>query len=619
MPVNQFSEVTQKFSDSVIPSFKKDYGTSYVRFGDDNAYPDYLLQLFNKSPKHRAIINGKVKYIYGGGYKFEGTDPKTAEFIEKFEKLTAQCLTDIETFGGCYIEVIPSQYAGHFGMHHVDFKTIRANEDCTEFYYKKEWLKNHLGEQETILPAFKVGLKTKSIFSYKEYTPYASDYPLPGYIAAINYIEADVEVSKAVLTNARTGFSATKFINFYNGEPTEEEKRGINSRFENAATGAEGKKVLIGFNNDPNKKPTIDDLGVSDLTKENFGGVDDLITNNIFSAHEITHPLLFGIQQEGKLGSSQELRVAFDIFKNTYVSFKQAKWNKIVNYFAGLHSITDVIYLTDVDPVGFEFTEATMLQVAPKAWLLEKMGIDPKDYPNETSAGTTVVTDENLANENLKNLTGRQGQQIERVVRKYNSGAYTLEQAKIMLKGGFGLSDEEVTAMLGIKEDISSNFANEINDDFLYSLFEVHGESEDNYEVKSSKEATFNEDDESEMIALAFDFKPSEPQTQTSPATKPPISIPPRIDIKTPKFLVRYKYEKRADASGSDILPNGRTRPFCERMINARKFYSREDIQKMTVILGYNVFEMVGGYWNDNGIIKAHCRHIWNAAIVIRK
>lgn len=610
---NSFQEVNQKFSDSIIPELKKNLGTPYIKFGDKNDYPDYLLQLYNKSPNHRAIINGKVKYIYGGGYNFEGQDPKTAEFIKKLEKITAQCLTDIETFGGCYIEIIPSQFEGYFGIHHVDFKTIRTNEDCTKFFYKKDWIKSFGEEKEIEIPAYQPGLKCKSIFAYKEYTPYSSVYALPGYIAALNYIESDMEVSKAVLTNAKTGFSATKFINFYNGEPSEEDKRDITRRLEDAATGAEGRKLLIGFNNDPNKKPTVDDLGVSDLSKENFSNINNVIDNKMYASHEITHPLLFGIQQEGKLGSSQELRVAYDIFKNTYVNYKQANWNKIINYFGKLHGISDLIYLTDVDPVGFEFSEQTMLEVAPKAWLLEKMGIDPKDYPNETALGTPVVnqtTSESLANENLKNLTGRQGQTIERIIRKYKSGTYTPEQAKIMLKGGFGLSDEEVTAMLGIQVKAKSEFSQHESDDFLFSLFEAHGESVDNYEVKSSKHATFKEEDESEMISLAF--------KENNETAKPPVK-PPRVDIKTPQFLVRYSYEKRADVSGPDILPNNRTRPFCQRMVKANKFYSRQDINQISLILGYNVFEQVGGFWNDNGVIKPHCRHIWKANIVVKK
>ncbi len=65
----------------------------------------------------------------------------------------------------------------------------------------------------------------KQILYIKEYRPGLDTYALPGYIGALNYIESDVEVSKHVLGNAQTGFSASKLITLPNGEPTPDEKR----------------------------------------------------------------------------------------------------------------------------------------------------------------------------------------------------------------------------------------------------------------------------------------------------------------------------------------------------------------------------------------------------------
>jgi len=590
-------QIFQKFSDSKIPVFKKKTGELYVRFGEKNDYPDYLLELFNKSAKHRAIINGKVKYIYGNGLASDSSDPKTMSFMKEVDKFTPQTITDIELFGGFYWQIIPTMISGVFGIHHISFKNIRTNRDCSEFYYKEDW--SNYSEVQKVFPAYHPSLKCSSIFAYKEYTPYTNIYALPGYLASCNYIESDVEVSKATLTNAKTGFSAGKFINFFNGEPTTEEKRDITLRLENTTTGAEGKKVLVGFNNSTATKPTIDDLGASDLTKEDFTSVDNLITNNIFAGAEITHPILFGIQQEGKLGSSQELRIAFDIFKNTYADNKQEAYCKIVNYFGRMKGVPDEVYLQDVNPIGFEFTEATMLAVAPKSWLLEKMGINPEDYP-DAAVGEVVQPqptqpqEQQLVNEHLKNLTGKQNQQLERIIRLYNQGKYNLNQAKAMMKSGFGLSDSEVEVMLGV----DSQFAKQANDELLMSLFEIHGESVDDYIIEKSKEATFDAEDE----VMFQEFAPN---------------IIQKIITKVPKFKIMYSYEKRNDASGGILIPT--SRPFCKYMVNAGKVYSIQDIQKISAILGYNVYEQVGGYWNNNGVVESHCRHIWKANLVIDK
>src|ERR1700743_2917970 len=58
-----------KFADSKIPVFKEVRGKDYIRYGEDNMYPEYLTYLFDKSGKHNAIVTGKANYIYGEGYE----------------------------------------------------------------------------------------------------------------------------------------------------------------------------------------------------------------------------------------------------------------------------------------------------------------------------------------------------------------------------------------------------------------------------------------------------------------------------------------------------------------------------------------------------------------------
>jgi len=604
--------ISIKFADNRIPEFKEIKGIDYIKFGPDDNFPDHTLMLYNKSAKHNAIVNGKVNYILGGGLICDTPeDPASKLFLQEMSRIDNQSIKDIELHGGFYWEVIPNK-KGSFICYHIDFSRIRSNEDNSIFYYKKDWADR--SEQRKSYPAFKKGLDVPSIFMFKEYRPGLKTYPLPGYVASFNYIEADIEVSKHTLTNAQTGFSASKFINFYNGEPTEENKRDITRRFEILSTGSEGKKVLIGFNNDPAKRPTIDDLGASDLTKEDFSHVDNLITNNIFSGAQITHPLLFGIQQEGKLGGATELRTAYDIFKNTYVNGKQKQYEDIVNYFARLKGVSGTYKLKDVEPVGIDFSESTILQVAPKEWLLEKLGIDPQAYPSTAVAVNSEGLSEQAVNENVKNLTAKQHQQLARIIRQYGKEQLTRQQATILLKTGLGFTDEEVNGLLG-DEPTPQAFS---SDDELFAAFEAHGEQREGYEVVRTKEATFDADDESFELMQAFDddfINPSTPQT-ASGGVSVSGKTPPEIKSAFPNFIIRYSYEVRP-GEGPELLPT--SRPFCQKMVKLDRFYSRQDIQKVSGILGYNVFERVGGYWNDNGVIKKHCRHFWKANIVVKK
>jgi len=423
-----------KFDDSKIPEFKEVRGKKYTWFGEDNDYPNYLVKLYNKSAKHNAIINGKVTYIFGEGVYAKVEDAITDKFIfkvnsagESLNDIVKKCVIDIEIFGGFYLNLIPNKLGQIADIYHLDFNRVRANEDSSMFFYKNDWTNQRDSIAE--FPAFNSKeINCSSIFQYKEYRPGLRTYPLPNYVGCINYVESDMEVSKHTLTNAKTGFSASKMINFFNGEPAPEMQRDIHKRLEKKFTGADGSKIVVTFNNDISKAPTILDLGSSDLTKEDFAKVDALITANLMAGHQITTPALFGIAEPGKLGSRNELKIAYDIFNNTYVSHKQRTIEKVFNYLAKFVGIETELFIRSVDPIGIDISDAVLLQAAPKSWLLEKMGVDTTKYNDPSTTGTDTkpaameaeeaLSDVPAINSVLTNLTGRQHQQINRIVRQ---------------------------------------------------------------------------------------------------------------------------------------------------------------------------------------------------------
>lgn len=641
-------EVSVDFADSKIPEFTEQYGQNYIKFGDTNDYPDYLLLLYNKSSKHNAIINGKCTYILGNGVS--ATTPEGDIFLKRanesqsWEDLLKYLCLDIENFGGCYVQVIP-KLGGGYNYYHISYNKIRSNKTNTRFYYREKW-ENNLKRAEVEYPVFYNGIKQTSIYFYKEYRCSKDTYPLPSWVSACNWIESDIEVSKHTLTNAKTGFSASKFINFYNGEPAEAKKRAIEKRLENAATGAEGKKLLIAFNTDPNKKPSVDDLGQSDLTKENFGQVDALITGNIFSGHSITHPLLFGIQQEGKLGNATELKVAFDIFKNTYVNHKQRNLESLVTYFSKVENVFAEYHIKDIEPVGIDLDPIQFKELLPKNWVLEKLGIDESKY--------NIIDQSTYNNETLVKLTGRQQQNLLRIVRLFSQGKLTKSQAAIQLQA-YGFTNDQINQYLGIDDDPNTEFS-EYDDEYIADVFSEYGEDRTGYAVLKSvnfideetdtfqafAEYTDNENKVMELlkkqpdltndaIAEALQLDKQTVNSITDKLTKDKVidvitkggiikrTINERITKTLPEIKVMYTYEKRLGVSGPELLPT--SRPFCVKMVNLSKtrMFSRQAIQQISERLGYSVFKRAGGFWNNNGKIEYQCRHGWMKHIVIKK
>lgn len=651
------------FAEAKQPEYKEKKGEGYMQYGQNNDYPQYLLDLFNKSAKHNAIIRGKVNYIVGNGWAGEQDMVKKVNRDETLNDLTKKVALDLELFGGAYIQVIWSVMGGQVAeLWHCDYTKIRTNKDNTQFWYKEDWKATRNQEQAEIYNAFNpANPQGVQILYVKEYRPGMNVYSLPGYFGALNYIESDVEVSKHVLGNAQTGFSASKLITLPNGEPSPEEKRLVSKQFDNMYTGADGKKYLLAFVNDLTRKPIVDDLGASDLTKEDFGRVDELIQTNIFSGHQITSPDLFGIAVPGQLGNRQQLRDSYEIFNNTYVRYKQMQIEGVFNMLGQYAGVTEELKLQPVDPIGIDFSESVIKEVAPKEWILEKLGIDPTKYGLPTETEQPMAASPLSVNEHIKGLKGREWQNMQRIIRDFNKGKITREQASSMLKGGYALSDDEVATWLGAEEL-------EFNETDFQVFFEF-GEDRSAYEVFKSK-SRFSDDADFEMFAdvsqlqsnildLIVKDKRITPEViadtlkedigavkrvidlliekgfiKTNEVkqgkgidsniiierelTAPIGKIVEAIKPQTSQILIRYSYEWKQGFNDSDL---DTSRPFCKYLVTANKFYSRSEIEQMSARLGYSVWDRRGGWYTKPGT-NTHspsCRHEWRSNIVKRK
>jgi hypothetical protein len=357
------------------------------------------------------------------------------------------------------------------------------------------------------------------------------------------------------------------------------------------------------------------------------------------------------------------LRIAFDIFKNTYANAKQRAIENLVKFFATVARVTAEFKIKDVEPIGLEFTEDTLLQVAPRSWILEKLGIDPLKYPDtapgskaDPNAKQQLASDVNSV---LTNLTGKQHQQISRIVRQYGQGKLNKAQATLMLKNGFGFSDEDVIAYLG--EELSAQFADKIDENEISALFEEYGHERAEFEVIKSENFLGEDDDEmkfafktatdltenqtkvlelvqkspdltNEQLADTLQLKLDEVETIINTLIATGVmeqvtkggSIIRKVLDRVPKstlpdIQVMYSYDKRDGVTGPTLLKT--SRPFCVKMVglSQAKLFSRSDIQKISERLGYSVFKRAGGFWNNNGTIEYQCRHGWMKHVVIKK
>jgi len=668
----------------------------YISKGQNDGYFDFLIYLYKKSPKHRAITDSKRDYLTGGGLKkkspvygertlVDGVEPGTSEKVpalnvngvgETMQDVMDKCGLDYIIYNGYIIMVVWAKDGERFEMFHQSFNKFRISKDGKKFYYKEDW-KNRREEAKEY-PEFNLNNREGAqVFYYCEYTIGGDKYPDPEYAAATDYIQADIEVAGHTLSNAQGGFTASKMISFFNGEPEEEGKRIIERRLGEKFTGKRGKKFMLTFNLDAAKKPQIDDLGASDMTKEDFTAVDTQIQQNIFAGHRITSPMLFGIKTEGQLGGNTELKTAYEIFINTYAKPKQAKLEKVINFFGSLMDVGEDYYFAQLDPIGLAIDAKDVVNSLPKRFVYEKLNIPQEYWDDETIGGTTGTTQpagmEQATigvNDNVKNLTAKQHQQLLRIIRQYSKGQITRATATTLLKTGLGLSQDDITSILGPDNDTPTAItarALDFIDNDVAMVFEEYGEPRRDFNIIKTKKVKLSDCDEEseEYFALHFADTLTNTEAQIVDQIKKDPLITPDVlgelvqqpvswvnkkladlekrgviqttvknagsdsetisrdvtadKVNKPKTIisVKYSYEKRPDATGATIIPG--SRPFCRKLVALDRLYTRKDIENISQRLGYSVFDRAGGYWNNNGVIEYHCRHYWASNIVTTK
>ncbi|CAB4204304.1 hypothetical protein UFOVP1384_47 [uncultured Caudovirales phage] len=643
MENNYKNIITVKFAQAQQPKFEEKKGKGYVEFGALNNYPDYLIGLYNESPKHGAIIKSKTNYIFGQGW--DGIEQKANVKGESWNQITKKCILDDELFGGYYLQVIYNLLGEIKDVYHLEYHKVRTNKEQNEFQVKNDWSDNK--EKPRYYPAFNINDPVASqILFVKQYNPKSDIYPLPNYFQGLNYIESDVQVSRHILGNAKDGFVATTLINLNGGEPAEEAKEAVERGIKKKFTGSEGDRVVIMFNKSKDNSAEILPLSSTMLTKEDFTNVNNLIQQEIFACHQVTSPSLFGIKTEGQLGGSTEIRDAYKIFANTYVNERQQAIEEVFNQLFDYVGIEGDYELIPVEPLSFEFSESIMAANMTRDEIREKLGLISEVV--SPIQGQPIEQPIMAANDSIKNLSGRQYQNVMRIVRQFSNGKLTKEQAALMLKNGFAFTDSDVNTFLGLDEN---------TEDELVKKFEEFGEDLSEFEILSSKSIKdthhFAEIRElNELEAKILDLINKDPLITNevlADALKQDIKVinsaievltknnilkvskdglkreKTNVKVNKPKTLdlrIAYTYAWRSEIPASERNSVAHpSRPFCVSMLKLAetKLWSRPRIEQMSAALGYDVFARVGGWWNNGEENLPHCRHEWKVVTYVKK
>ena len=377
-----------KIQDPVMPretDKEKDFVGDWVQYfkDDNNIFPNDLAKRAKRASVHNAILESKLVFTCGEGLTFErngeaidlDTDARLRDYVqsinnkgESLEEIYKRCAKDLITLGSYSIQVAKeSGFTYYFHQDSTEVRLEKENEQniIENAYISTDWnsIKNNdtEGIEEDIekIPIFvKETTEANSLIYRREYSPEHRYYGMPDYVGALHWIDISYKIPTFNLTRFKNGFMPSAVVDLV-GEPPE------------GMTPEDYIKdvVIPKFTDEGNNSKILFQMVDSQENKTNvqlFDGIKDgdftelqqLADQNIISAHR-WHPSLSGIQTAGKLGTSQEIRNAFELVNNTVIrGYKNAlipTFNMMLEE-AGfgdvkitVHTKPPVSYISDVD------------------------------------------------------------------------------------------------------------------------------------------------------------------------------------------------------------------------------------------------------------------------------
>jgi hypothetical protein len=335
------------------PVFSEAGKKDWITYGEDNLYPIYLIELLNNSSKHNAIVKRKTDLSVGGGWV------QTNEFIdnthgsEDLNDIVYKHGYDLNVYGAFAMLITWSKNKKSIArIKYVDLSKVRIakefdektkerelQDDGVDFYWISEDWSNIRKDKykPQLIQGFSEKYKKDALTQLvyvKEYRPQVEYYTLPDYIASMDWISLDKEIANFHLNSVHNGFTPSMIINFNQGVPTPEEQNQLYKSIQKKYGGTDNaSKVFITFSEGGDKKPDFVPIALND-SDERFLMLEEHIAQNITTGHRIP-PIIAGIMQEGKLGSTDEIIEQEKLFQSQVISGKQKLiercYNKLYN------------------------------------------------------------------------------------------------------------------------------------------------------------------------------------------------------------------------------------------------------------------------------------------------
>jgi hypothetical protein len=439
-------------------------------YGELDNLPNTIIATVDNSGTATACVGRLEQFIKADGFIQEGLDGVKVNSRQTFAALLDEVTTNVAYLEGFALRLIFNNAGQVVKIFNIDVKTLRRVgggfefnplngelgkvEHETKFYPEfdpdrtpaerltliAEQVRKHGEQLGEILYVFRKGLGR-----------YYDIYPVPRYYSAIEDVVSDGKISRLDLRNISQGFRTPVIISTGPIDDLNEDEDGNTAQdyFDAALqefTGEEASPILHLKGSTEEFKPTVTTINVAEILDQT-DRASERIAKRVARVMEVPE-VLVGIAKEGQLGNVQEV-------KNQMALFALSVYKKQDLIKQGFDLIKPILAIQGITPET-DFTISTLkpFDFIPDAVIANLSPEEQKELFEielQTSAPTTQPSAPGQPverNDALANLTGRQLQNIQRIVRKFNKSELTFDQAAVMLRDGFNFTDDQIGVWL---------------------------------------------------------------------------------------------------------------------------------------------------------------------------
>lgn len=317
-----------------LPAFLEIRGQKWISFGENNLWPDLIIELYNQSAVNRTCIVSKLDAVVGEGLR---TQNPADEWIlkqansrgETWNEIFEKVATDYILHGGFALNVIWGK-TGEFitDVYHIDFSKVRSGhmnpetDRVDEYYFCPDWNKNRKYKPKAYRSfdqKLSIEYPSQIYYAY-DYAPGNAVYPLSDWVGGVNDCLTDIQTSIFHNSNLQNGLVPSLWISMKNGIPDPLEQQQIYNTIADTFSGSgNAGKFFLSFSDSGETAPEVLPLQASN--DGYYLALDARVTSRILTAHRITSPLLLGIRDSGGgLGNNKdEITIAYAHFMSTVI------------------------------------------------------------------------------------------------------------------------------------------------------------------------------------------------------------------------------------------------------------------------------------------------------------